>query len=114
MNMDNDGNWSMEKPFNNNTVYLSQINEFLTRTSKDEIYTFVQENCTESEYSKYGFDDPQYVFEISTAEDKTKVIFGDYTNNDTEFYGLFTETGQVVTFEANSVTILNYQEGGRS
>lgn len=109
MNKDSNSDWAMEKPFNDNTVYLSQINDFLTQTSKDEIYSFVQENCTEADYSKYGFDNPQYVFEISTAEDKIKVIFGDYTNNDTEFYGLFTETGQVVTFATNTITIFNYK-----
>lgn len=108
MNKDSNDVWSMDKPYNNDTVYNTQIDTFLTRTSKDEINSFVQENCAESDYSKYGFDDPQYVFEISTEDDYTKIIFGDLTNNDTEIYGLYSETGQVVTFLSNGVTTLGY------
>ena len=35
--------------------------------TRDEIFSFVAENCTESDYAKYGFDNPKYVLEV-TAE----------------------------------------------
>ncbi len=104
-----DSGWSMVKPYEDDSVYSTQITTFLNRTSADSINSFVQENCTEADYSKYGFDDPKYVFEISTADETTKVIFGDYTNNDTEIYALYPQSGQVVTFLSNGVTTLGFQ-----
>ncbi len=107
IDMDNEGNWTMEKPSKGADVDLVQIDEFLTDSAKDEIYSFVQENCSESDYSKYGFDDPQYVFEISSGDDTTKVIFGDETSEG-EIYGLFTKNGQVVKFIPSEISLLNY------
>ena len=108
MNKDEDGVWSMDKPFKDNSVYNTQINSFINSTSKDEIYSFVEEGIKESDYSKYGFDDPVRVFEISAGDKKTKIIFGKDTEDGTAFYGLFPLTGQVVTFAKNTVTIFNY------
>lgn len=109
MNKDADDNWSMEKPFKDNSVYYTQVDEFLTDATKDQISTFVQEGCTEADYSKYGFDNPQYVFEISAGDETTTVIFGDMINDDEEMYGLFVESGQVVTFIPSEISLLNYQ-----
>ncbi len=108
MNKDENNKWHMEKPYTDDSVHSSDINTFINDAIRDKIYNFIAEDCQESDYEKYGFDDPQFVFEISTADKYTKVIFGDYTNNDTEMYGLFTETGQVVTFYKNTVTVLGY------
>lgn len=101
-----DGSWVMEKPYQDTPVYTSDIDSYITNFKRDEIYKFIQEDCKESDYEKYGFDDPSYVFELSGAGKHEKVIFGDYTNNDTELYALF-ENGQVVTFYKNTVTALN-------
>lgn len=108
MNKDSSDKWSMDKPYKDDSVYNSQINQYLTDTSRDEIYSFVQENCQESDYRKYGFDKPTHVFEISTADDTTKVIFGKDTDDGTAFYGLYPKNGQVVTFAKDSVTALGY------
>lgn len=108
MNKDENGVWSMDKPYQNISVYNTQIDSFLTDATRDQIFTFVAENCPESDYSKYGFDDPQYVFEVTAGDKHTKVIFGDNTNNDNEIYGLFTDNGQVVTFVPNELAVLGY------
>ena len=108
MNKDEDGNWTMDKPYKDDSVYNTQITNFLTSTSRDEILSFVEEDCKESDYPKYGFDDPTRVFEISAGDKTTKVIFGKDTEDGTAFYGLFPLTGQVVTFEKNTVTVFNY------
>ena len=103
-----DGSWSMKKPYEDTSVYNTQIDTFLSDTVKDEVYTFVQENCKESEYSKYGFDNPQYVYEVSTDTETKKIIFGDFTNNENEIYGLFVNSGQVVTFYTGDIATLSY------
>ncbi|MGN1480755.1 DUF4340 domain-containing protein [Porcipelethomonas sp.] len=103
-----DGTWRMEKPYEDSTVYNTQVDTFLSDTVKDEIYTFVAENCKESDYSKYGFDTPQYVYEATAGDQTKKIIFGDFTNNENEIYGLFTETGQVVTFYSGDIATLSY------
>ena len=108
MNKDEDGVWSMDKPYKDNSVYNTQITNFINSTSKDEILDFVEEGCKESDYPKYGFDEPVRVFEISAGDKTTKIIFGKDTEDGTAFYGLFPMTGQVVTFEKNTVTIFNY------
>lgn len=108
MNKDENNKWHMDKPYADDSVYSSSISTFLNDAIRDKIYNFIAEDCQESDYEKYGFDDPQFVFEISGGDKYIKVIFGDYTNNDTEMYGLFTETGQVVTFYKNTVTVLGY------
>lgn len=108
MNKGDDKKWRMDKPYNDDSVRSSDVNAFINDAIRDKIYNFVSENCPESDYEKYGFDDPQFVFEISGNGKLIRVIFGDYTNNDTEMYGLFTETGQVVTFYKNTVTVLGY------
>lgn len=108
MKRDKDGNWSMDKPFKDNSVFASDISTFINDAIRDKIYKFVAENCPESDYAKYGFDKPQYVYEIASADKYIKVIFGNMTSNDTEMYGLFTETGQVVTFYKNTVAALGY------
>lgn len=109
MNKTSDGKWEMEKPYPGATVHAVDVDTFINDAIRDMIYNFVTEDCPESDYEKYGFDDPQYVYEISTSEKYVKVIFGDMLSNDTEMYGLFTETGQVVTFEANTVAALGYE-----
>ena len=108
MNKDEDGVWSMDKPYKDDSVYNTQITNFLTSTSRDEILSFVEEGCKESDYPKYGFDDPVRVFEISAGDKMTKIIFGKDTEDGTAFYGLYPLTGQVVTFEKNTVTVFNY------
>ena len=108
MNKDSSGAWSMDKPYKDDSVYNTQITDFLNTTCHDEILSFVQEDCKESDYPKYGFDDPTRVFEISAGDKTTKIIFGKDTPDGTAFYGLFPLTGQVVTFEAKSVTVFNY------
>jgi len=108
MTKDEDNNWHMEKPNPDADVIYTEVNEFLTDASKDEVSTFIQEGCDQSEYSKFGFDNPQYVFEISAGDKMTKIIFGSPTENGEEIYGLFTETEQVVTFIPNQVALLGY------
>lgn len=108
MNKDANGVWSMNKPYEDTSVYNTQITNFLADATRDEIFSFVTENCPESDYGKYGFDDPKYVLEVTAGEKHTKVIFGDYTNNENEMYGLFTDSGQVVTFISNEISALGY------
>ncbi len=108
MNKNSDGRWEMEKPYPDAIVHTVDINTFINDAIRDKIYNFVAEECPETDYEKYGFDDPQYVYEVSGPEKYVKVIFGDMLNNDTEMYGLFTETGQVVTFSAYTVAALGY------
>lgn len=108
MNKNDDGTWYMDKPYKDNSVYSSDVSEFLNDAIRDEIYSFVAEDCKKSDYSKYGFDNPQFVFEMSGSGKHVKVIFGDNTDNENEIYGLFTDTGQVVTFYQNNISILNY------
>lgn len=110
MNKDSNNVWSMDKPHKDNSVNNMQIEKFLTDTSKDAISTFVQEGCTEADYSKYGFDNPQYVFEITAGDKTTTIIFGADTGNEDvdEMYGLFVESGQVATFIENEITLLSY------
>lgn len=102
------GAWIMDKPYQDSSVYNTQITLFLDDAIRDEIFEFIQEDCKESDYAKYGFDDPQYVFEATYTDGYTKVIFGDYTNNENEMYALFTETGQVVTVVSNEIALLSY------
>lgn len=104
----NDGTWYMDKPYNDDSVYSSDISTFINDSIRDTIYSFVEENCQESDYEKYGFDDPQFVFEMSGSGKHTKVIFGDNTEDNTEMYGLLVDSGQVVTFYQNSVATLGY------
>ncbi len=106
---DSSGAWILEKPILKTPAKSINVSEFLTQSSRDAINSFVQENCTEADYAKYGFDDPCCVFEISTTDDTTKLIFGDYTEDGSEIYGLFPKTGQVVTFLPNNVTLLHYK-----
>ena len=47
-------------------------------------------------------------YEVTAGSKHTKVIFGDYTNNENEMYGLFTDSGQVVTFISNEISALGY------
>lgn len=108
MNKTEDGTWAMDKPYKDSSVYLSDISAFINNAIRDKIYTFGPEDCPESDYAKYGFDDPQFVFEITGKGKNIKVIFGDYNKEGTEMYGLFPESGQVVTFEKNTVTVLGY------
>ncbi len=108
MNKDSEDNWSMDKPYKDNSVYYTQVDEFLTDSAKDQIAAFVQEGCEESEYSKFGFDNPQYVFEISAEGKTTKIIFGGPTEDGEQIYGLFVESGQVVTFIPSEIALLNY------
>lgn len=108
MKKDENGTWSMLKPYQDTSVYNTQITNFLTDATRDEIFSFVAENCTESDYAKYGFDNPKYVLEVTAGSKHTKVIFGDYTNNENEMYGLFTDSGQVVTFISNEISALGY------
>lgn len=108
MNKDENGTWRMDKPYQDTSVYNTQITNFLADATRDEIFSFVAENCPESDYGKYGFDDPKYVLEVKAGEKHTKVIFGDYTNNENEMYGLFVDSGQVVTFISNEIAALGY------
>lgn len=108
MKKDANGTWSMDKPYQDTSVYNTQITNFLADATRDEIFSFVAENCPESDYGKYGFDNPKYVLEVTAGEKHTKVIFGDYTNNENEMYGLFTDSGQVVTFISNEIAALGY------
>lgn len=108
MSKDENNKWHMDKPYKDDSVHSSDVNTFINDAIRDKIYNFIAENCQESDYEKYGFDDPQFVFEISGNDTYKKVIFGDCINNDTEMYGLFTETGQVVTFYKNTVSVLGY------
>lgn len=107
MSKDSNDNWTMDKPMRDSTVNYVQIDEFLTDSAKDQIYSFVEENCTEADYSKYGFDNPKYVFEISAGDKSKTVIFGAEKSGD-ELYGLFVESGQVVTFMMNELSMFNY------
>ncbi len=106
MNKDEEDVWSMDKPVSDAEVNYVEIDEFLTDSAKDQIYSFVEEDCTEADYSKYGFDNPLYVFEISTPEKSKTVIFG-AEKEANEVYGLFVETGQVVTFNLTELSMLN-------
>lgn len=106
MNKGSDDKWSMDKPFKDDSVYSSDVDKYLTSVTRDQVSGFLQENCSEADYPKYGFDDPRYVFEISTADETVKVIFGSNTSDGTSMYALYTHNGQVVTFAANSVTAL--------
>ncbi len=103
-----DDTWHMDKPYNDDSVYNSDISAFIDNAIRDKVYSFGPENCTDADYKTYGFDNPQFVFEMSAGDKHTKVIFGDYTNNDTEMYGLFVDTKQVVTFYKDNVAILGY------
>lgn len=107
MSKDSNDNWAMDKPISDSAVNYVQIDEFLTDSAKDQIYSFVEENCTEADYSKYGFDNPKYVFEISAGDKSKTVIFG-AEKADNELYGLFVESGQVVTFMMNELSMFNY------
>lgn len=108
MNIKDDKTWYMEKPYKDDSVYTSDVDTFINDCIRDTIYTFGPEHCPESDYEKYGFDDPQYVFEISGKGKYVKVIFGDLLNDDAEMYALLAETGQVVTFQTNAVETLKY------
>lgn len=108
MNKNSDGLWSMVKPYNDVEVNNANVTEYLDSITSDEIFQFVEENCPESDYSKYGFDNPTYVFEISDGKKHKKVIFGNDTDNGEEIYGLFTGNGQVVTLKKNGIMILGY------
>ena len=107
MSKDNEDNWHMDKPLSDSSANYVQVDEFLTDSAKDQIYSFVSEGCTEADYSKYGFDNPTYVFEISAGDRSKTVIFGAEKSGN-EFYGLFVESGQVVTFMMNELSMFNY------
>lgn len=109
LDKDSSDTWHMNKPSENAQLDLININEFLIASSNDEIYTFVQEDCTEADYSKYGFDNPQYVFEVSSENKNITVIFGKETGNEeSEVYALFPESNQVATILLNNISMLNY------
>lgn len=109
LEMGNDESWAMSKPSKNADIDLTAINEFLIDSSKDQVYSFVQENCTEADYAKYGFDNPSHVFEISSGDETMTMIFGNATGNEEgEIYALFVEQGQVVTVLENEVSLLGY------
>ncbi len=105
----NDESWAMSKPSKNAAIDLTAINEFLISSSKDQIYSFVQDNCTEADYAKYGFDKPSHVFEIKSGDESVTIIFGNETDNDDgELYILFVNSGQVATVLENEISLLGY------
>lgn len=108
LKMNESGAWYMEKPYKNHTVYTTSVDTFINDCIRDKIYSFGPENCPESDYAKYGFDDPEFVLEISGYGKHVKVIFGDLFNDNTEMYGLLADNGQVVTFELQKLSTLSY------
>ncbi|MCM1226533.1 MAG: DUF4340 domain-containing protein [Clostridium sp.] len=108
LKIDESGTWYMDKPYENHTVYTTSVDTFINDCIRDKIYSFGPENCPESDYAKYGFDDPEFVLEISGHGKHVKVIFGDLFNDNTEMYGLLADNGQVVTFELQKLSTLSY------
>lgn len=108
MTENDDGTWHMSQPYDDDTAYNTDVSEFINDAIRDEVNSFVEENLKESDYGKYGFDDPSYVFEISGDDAHAKVIFGDDTEDGNNIYVLLADSGQVATAEKGTISILGY------
>ncbi len=106
MQKQSDESWKMIKPFEDDSVFLSTVDQYLTAAVKDQLNAFIEEGCKESDYPKYGFDKPTFVFEMNTDSKNYKVIFGKDTDDGKSTYALCANNGQVITFEKNTATVL--------
>ena len=103
LNFDKNKNgWIMDLPFHTDNIYSSDVNEVLDDFTNTNFYSFVEENLSEADYSKYGFDKPQYKMTAGTDESSTTIIIGTYNDDETQVYGLVEGSGQVVTFEVGN------------
>ncbi len=108
MSAKDDGSWQMTAPYEDDSVYNTDIDTFINDVIRDQVSYFVDENLQESDYSKYGFDNPVNVFEISSANKHIKVVFGNDTENGSSMYVLLSDTGQVGVVEKENISLLRY------
>ncbi len=98
-----DSLWEISEPVDNMNVDYSAVSSISDLTIRVNSYQFVEENP--SDLSKYGLDTPSHSIEIKTADDSSKVLFGDIPQEDT--YGIYALTeyngnSQVVIFPKES------------
>ncbi|MGN0621169.1 MAG: DUF4340 domain-containing protein [Porcipelethomonas sp.] len=103
-----DGTWRMVAPYEDDSVYNTDVSTFINDAIRDKVSGFTEEDLQEKDYGKYGFDDPSNVFEMSGSGKHIKVIFGNDTEDGKGKYVLFEDSGQVAVAENGTISVLGY------
>ncbi len=103
-----DDTWKMLSPIESDFIDLVNISNLQTDILEWIIDKFGEENITEEQYAKYGFDHPAYIFYFSQEDGTETTIYAkDYDANSTEFVEcLQKETGQIFYCAANYISLL--------
>ena len=87
--------WVMHAPVERN-VNIANISSMLELLVRAKVTSFVEEGENVN-LAEYGLANPSYKLKLGTEDETVDVYFGDF-KGDTEIYGLFPKTNQVVTF----------------
>lgn len=96
-------NWEMSEPLNI-AAYPTKITSILDLFVRLTIGSFVEENP--SDLSKYGLDQPGYVFTVGTADKHYEIRIGDPISadvNELYVYAMNVGTKQVFTIEQSAI-----------
>lgn len=107
--MNSSGSWDMNYPLKETErVDNSGVNTLLTTIRQMIVDKFGDENVPESDYKKYGFDDPEYVFTFTQEDNETTTLLvQDYELDSTSFVTLICkETGQIFYMQSNYTSFL--------
>jgi len=99
-----DSDWQMVAPIqgNMNTTALSPMLEAIVGTTNSE---YVEENPTD--LSKYGLDNPKYVFEFATSTAKYKLMLGNEVEKGSTIYARLDGNNDVFIISESSYTFLD-------
>lgn len=92
---DSSAGWVMHAPVERN-VNIANISSMLELLVRAKVTSFVEEGENVN-LAEYGLASPSYKLKLGTEDETVDVYFGDF-KGDTEIYGLFPKTNQVVTF----------------
>lgn len=87
--------WVMHAPVERN-VNIANISSMLELLVRAKVTSFVEEGENVN-LAEYGLASPSYKLKLGTEDETVDVYFGDF-KGETEIYGLFPKTNQVVTF----------------
>lgn len=103
-----DGIWKITEPIQSDFVDLVNIDKLQTDIMQLIIDKFGDENITEEQYAKYGFDNPAYIFYFSQEDGTETTIYAkEYNTESADFVEcLQKETGQIFYCAANYIGLL--------
>lgn len=93
-----DNTWKLITPFPQGKVNAASVDTIISTAIRAKAVTFIDEEL--NDLSKFGFDNPQYQFEIKTDYKSANVIFGNYYDEKQQYiYGYNKDLDQIYIFE---------------